>query len=317
MTSPLGHLEKLYGATSMSCGRQGSDSNPFVSVIVPVYNDPLRLETCLRALEEQTYPRDSYEVIVVDNGSDESIEHVVAGFSQAMASYESRPGSYAARNRGLSLSVGEILAFTDSDCIPAPDWIKKGVEILSKHPNHKVVGGRVEFLFEAPDLPTATELYDSMIHLDTKRYIEQEGFTATANLFTYRSIFDHIGYFDADLRSSGDREWGQRATSLGFRPIYADDVLVAHPARYSFAQLREKTVRLVLGYKGMKKKRCSTGKKLNIASLRSLLPPLITLTRLGLSRKVPAIDHIKILLFCLALHSVKMRELFRIRLLGY
>ena len=301
----------------MPCSREESDSNPFVSVIVPVYNDPLRLEICLRALEEQTYPGDSYEVIVVDNGSDESIEPVVAGFSQATAGFESQPGSYAARNKGISLSRGEILAFTDSDCIPAHDWIRKGVEILSKHPNHKVVGGRVRFLFETPDRPTAAEIYDSMIHLDTKRYIEQEGFTATANLFTYRGVFDHIGYFDADLRSSGDREWGQRATSLGFGPIYADDVLVAHPARNSFAQLREKMVRLVLGYNGMKKKICSTGKKLNIASLRSFLPPLITLVRLGLNRKVPAIDHIKILLLGLALHSVKMKELFRIRLLGH
>ena len=55
-------------------------STPFVSVIIPVYNDPIRLETCLQALEEQTYPKSSYEVIVVDNGSDESIEPIVVEF---------------------------------------------------------------------------------------------------------------------------------------------------------------------------------------------------------------------------------------------
>jgi glycosyltransferase involved in cell wall biosynthesis len=54
----------------------------FVSVIIPVYNDPVRLKTCLQVLAEQTYPNEAYEVIVVDNGSDESIEPIVAEFSQ-------------------------------------------------------------------------------------------------------------------------------------------------------------------------------------------------------------------------------------------
>lgn len=61
-------------------------SNPFVSVIIPVYNDPIRLKICLQVLEKQTYPENAYEVIAVDNGSDESIEPIVAGFNQAKAS---------------------------------------------------------------------------------------------------------------------------------------------------------------------------------------------------------------------------------------
>ena len=61
-------------------------STPFVSVIIPVYNDPERLKTCLQALEEQTYPKSAYEVIVVDNGSDESIEPLVAGSVKSILS---------------------------------------------------------------------------------------------------------------------------------------------------------------------------------------------------------------------------------------
>jgi len=99
-------------------------ATPFISAIIPVYNDSIRLRTCLQALEEQTYPKGAYEVIVVDNGSDESIEPIVAEFNQAKASYEPHPQSYAARNKGLSLARGGVIAFTDSDCIPAPDWIE-------------------------------------------------------------------------------------------------------------------------------------------------------------------------------------------------
>ncbi len=79
----------------------------FVSVIIPVYNELIRLKTCLQALEDQTYPKHAYEVIVVDNGSDEDIKTIVAGFNQVKQSYEAQPGSYAARNKRLSLAQGK------------------------------------------------------------------------------------------------------------------------------------------------------------------------------------------------------------------
>ena len=108
----------------------------FVSVIIPVYNDSARVKICLEALEKQTYPQNLYEVIVVDNASDEypAIKDVVCQFSQAIAAYESRPGSYAARNKGISLAKGDIIAFTDADCIPAKNWIEKGVANLLSVP---------------------------------------------------------------------------------------------------------------------------------------------------------------------------------------
>ena len=107
-------------------------SNLFVSVIIPVYNDSERLKLCLEALENQTYSKDLYEVIVVDNASEEDIKSIVGQFSQAKYTYESQSGSYVARNKGISIARGEILAFTDSDCIPASDWIEKGVANLFK-----------------------------------------------------------------------------------------------------------------------------------------------------------------------------------------
>lgn len=98
----------------------------FVSVIIPVLNDSERLKLCLEALEHQTYPKKLYEVIVVDNGSDQSIGSVVSKFTQATATAESHPGSYVARNKGILIAQGDIIAFTDADCIPALDWIEKG-----------------------------------------------------------------------------------------------------------------------------------------------------------------------------------------------
>ena len=75
-------------------------SKPFVSVIIPVYNDSKRLQICLNALDNQTYPKDKYEVTAIDNGSDEEVSPLVSVYRQAKAIYEAKPGSYAARNKG-------------------------------------------------------------------------------------------------------------------------------------------------------------------------------------------------------------------------
>src|SRR5215216_464513 len=130
---------------------------PFVSVIVPVFNDAVRLRTCLEALVEQTFPRHRFEIIVVDNGSDQPLDGLVAELPRARLTVEPRPGSYAARNRGIALSRGDILAFTDSDCLPAPAWLECGVRSLTEDENCGLVGGHIEVVFSNPDRPGAVE----------------------------------------------------------------------------------------------------------------------------------------------------------------
>lgn len=223
-------------------------SNPFVSVVVPVFNDPEHLKICLEALENQTYLKSLYEVIVVDNGSDESIEPIVSQFSQAIATYESRIGSYAARNKGISLAKGEVIAFTDADCIPAPDWIEKGVENLLSVPKCGLVAGRVELFFQNPGKPNAVELFESLDWWRSqKEAIENDKYGATANVFTFKSVIDDVGYFDDTFKSCGDQEWGWRIFSSGYKQIYADDTYVYHPLRTNLAQFSKKVTRLLGG----------------------------------------------------------------------
>ena len=141
----------------------------FVSVIIPVFNDSERLQKCLAALDKQTYPQNLYEVIVVDNASDQSIEEMVNQFEQAIATYESQPGSYAARNQGIKLARGEILAFTDSDCLPTTNWIEKGVEALLNEPKYTIVGGKIELFFRDPNNLTAVEQYEKLTAFPQKK----------------------------------------------------------------------------------------------------------------------------------------------------
>lgn len=222
-------------------------STPFVSVIIPVYNDYDRLKKCLEILDAQTYPKQSYEVIVVDNNSTDDISSLVQHFEQTKYEFEPVPGSYSARNKGLAIAKGEILGFTDSDCVPAANWIEKGVANILKYPDCGLVAGRINFSFQNPTNPHPAELYDSLYFLQQKKYIEDDHFGATANVFTTRKIFDAVGLFNATLKSGGDRDWGERVYAAGYEQIYAADVEIAHPARASFQELNTKLRRV---YKG-------------------------------------------------------------------
>lgn len=224
-----------------------SNKNPFVSVIVPVYNDIERLRKCLVSLDNQTYSRAAYEVIVVDNGSDTPVVSQIDHFKQTVLTKETQPGSYAARNKGISISKGEIIAFTDSDCIPLPEWLERGVACLQRNPDCGFVGGRIILSFRNPERLSAVEVYEKMNAFNQKRKVEKYTHGATANLFAYKKIFDRMGLFDPTLKSGGDAQWGHRVYESGFEPVYADDVCVFHPARFNWSQLYNKITRVVGG----------------------------------------------------------------------
>jgi glycosyltransferase involved in cell wall biosynthesis len=285
----------------------------FVSVIIPVLNDSERLATCLEALENQTYPIARYEVIVVDNGSDEDIDAVVERFDIATAAFDRRVGSYAARNKGVSLARGEILAFTDSDCTPNPDWIEKGVQNLLTFPDVGFVGGKVEFLFKKQQRPNAYELYDSIASFRQKDNIENYNFSVTANLFTFKSVFQHVGPFNDTLKSGGDREWGQRVHSSGYKLVYAENACVAHPARSTLLQLTKKAIRVTGGLHELKNNQGNSF--FSLFKHSGLIPPLRKTYHLIINKRLSKKrEKIKVILIHLVLNYVKAYETIRLQL---
>lgn len=278
---------------------------PRVSVIIPVYNDAERLQVCLQALEVQTYPEALFEVLVVDNGSSESLEQVVRLYPHARLSFESQQSSYAARNTGITLARGEVLAFTDSDCIPAPTWLEMGVKHLLRTPNCGLLGGKVDIFFQNPHHPTTVELYDCMMHLRQKMYIEDMKFSATANLFTFAQVFRQVGNFDPLLKSGGDREWGRRVFLSGYALFYADDVRVAHPARRSLEQLCRKQRRISRGELQLQRKIPISGWVRKRDLVIRFIPPLITVARL---QQVPFEKKLQILGIWVVLRTVEVHE---------
>lgn len=225
-----------------------TSQQPFVSVIVPVYNDPRHIKSCIEALLKQTYPRDCYEILVVDNGSSDTTREVIAKYPVTLLVEDQIQSSYAARNKGLAQARGEIIAFTDSDCTPAPHWITEGVRPILEH-NADLVGGNVRFTYSPR--PTGAEIYDSISNMQMEQGIQKRQVAKTANLFARKRVFDIVGPFPSNLKSGGDVYWTRQATSAGHRLVYAPAAEVAHPTR-RLAELVKKQYRVGKGQRAVR-----------------------------------------------------------------
>jgi len=228
-----------------------------VSVIIPVYNDRVRIRKALDALVNQTYSRDSYEIVVADNGSTDNTRSAVQVYCDAYPNLvrtvtENKiQSSYAARNQGLQVARGEILAFTDSDCIPELDWIELGVRALEEE-GVTCGGGRIVFFFKS-SRPNIYEHFDAGRKLNQQSFVQNAGFAATANFFARREVFDRHGRFRDDLISGGDYEFGRRLTKAGEKLIFIPDAVVKHPARSTFRAIVEKSQRVAEGEKQLQR----------------------------------------------------------------
>jgi glycosyltransferase involved in cell wall biosynthesis len=185
-------------------------------------------------------PRANYEIIVADNASPQG-EKALADLIADRATLVIVPekGAGPARNGGVAIARGEILAFTDSDCLPDPRWLEQGVAVLERF---DIVGGRMNVLIDHDGPLTPAEAFEAVFAFDNADYVKAKGFTVTANLFCRRADFDRVGPFRADM--SEDKEWCHRATAKGLTLGYAKDALVSHPPRRSWEELRTKFARI-------------------------------------------------------------------------
>lgn len=248
--------------------------SPFISIIIPHYNDPDRLARCLQQLENQTYPADRYEVIVIDNGSEVLPESVVARFPHAQLLIERKSGSYIARNKGISVAKGEIVAFTDADCLPQLDWLENGTNALLQNNKIGLVAGEVDIFAVAPDSQTAVEIYEQLYAFPIESFVKFWHFGVTANLFTRMETIEKIGMFNGELKSGGDLEWGQRVYAAGYEVVYGKDVIIKHPALKNAQAIYLKKRRVHGGYHDLLVQQNTPYKYLWQDFPKDLIPPL-------------------------------------------
>jgi len=190
-----------------------------VSVIVPAWNAEATIGRTLESLAGQDLS--AYEVIVVDDGSEDRTAAEVERSGAARLIRGDHRGPAAARNRGVGASRGGILAFTDADCFPTAGWLREGVAALA---DADIVQGAVR-----PDPTAVRGPFDRTVWVDGRVALYE-----TANLLVRRPLFERVGGFE-DWLSVGlgkplaEDVWlGWRARRAGARVAYSEAALVHH-----------------------------------------------------------------------------------------
>ena len=164
------------------------------SIIVPVYNTGKHLEQCIAALCTLDYPRDEYEILMVDNNSTDNSPAILAAATGIRALQEAKQGSYAARNRGLREARGEFLAFTDSDCMPDPGWLR-AIEKSFEDPQVQVVLGPRRPAYNQGLVRMLTDYEEQKDRLVYSSSSPELYYGFTNNLGARRSVYDRYGPF--------------------------------------------------------------------------------------------------------------------------
>ncbi len=196
---------------------------PDVSVIVPAHRAATTLPACLRSLENQRCSV-TYEVIVVDDGSDDGTAEVALPFDVRVLR-SPREGPAAARNLGASRAHGRILLFTDADCQPRFDWIEEMLKPLTDPDVAAVKGAYRSF---------QKELVARFVQLDREqRYRRTQGYPYVDSLFTNaaairRPVFEEVGGFNPALKVHEDTDLSFRLRRGGHHIRFNPHAIVYH-----------------------------------------------------------------------------------------
>lgn len=243
----------------------------FISIIIPVFNDAEHIDNCLKHILKQDFPKELFEIIVVDNGSCDGSIEVVKNYKEVtlIMEHERKNSPYSARNRGIENSKGDIIALLDSTCYPHAAWLSNASNVLEDKSIH-ILGGDVRFRYDGK--PTAAKYYDSLINIKIKESIENHQVSKTANLFVRKSIFEDIGLFPESIRSGGDVSWTKEASNRGYVLAFSKDSYVTKSAR-SFIPLLHKQWRVSLNQPRIWTKSDGKIKIKRYISINKLLPP--------------------------------------------
>jgi glycosyltransferase involved in cell wall biosynthesis len=204
--------------------------HPFVSIIVPVYNDRGRIGACIEALLRQKWPADRREILIVDNNSTDGTRDIIAKYPVRLLVEKDRQSSYAARNLGLREAKGEIIAFTDSDARAHANWLTVGIARMERD-RIDYLSCRVKMFFGHGASPTLLDMVDYHFAFDNEVDMKFSHSTPTVALITRRSVIEKVGGFSEELISGGDVEFGDRVWRAGFRQAYEPHAIVYHPCR--------------------------------------------------------------------------------------
>jgi lipopolysaccharide/colanic/teichoic acid biosynthesis glycosyltransferase/glycosyltransferase involved in cell wall biosynthesis len=198
-----------------------------VSVVVPAFNAAATLDECLTALLNQSAPRSSYEIIVVDDGSLDATADVALSYGEQGIRLVRQPnqGAAGARNTGVAESTGDLLLFTDSDCAPQPDWIE---HMVAAFDDPEVVGAKGTYLTHQRQLVARFVQVEYEDRYDRMRNQERINFVDTYSAGYRRNVFLQNEGFDVSARFVEDQEFSFRLAAKGYKLVFVPTAQVFH-----------------------------------------------------------------------------------------
>lgn len=209
-----------------------SSPQPAVSVVIPTYGRPMQLADCLAALGRQTLPRDAFEVLVVDDGSPLPLDGAIASSDDGLRPRlfrQANAGPAAARNRGVHEARGPLVAFTDDDCRPEPDWLAALVAAERRLPGALVGGSTINGL-PRELFSSTSQLIVDMVYDHFNVEPDDAYFLTSNNVLCSREAYLAIGGFDASFPRAGaeDRDFCDRWRAAGRRLAWAPEARIEH-----------------------------------------------------------------------------------------
>lgn len=235
----------------MAEGRAEKDYELELSVVIPALE---LTDHLVRWVSEVacSEPGFAFEILVVLNHEERPLDVVLP--SPARVLFCEKPGSYAARNVGISAARGRVIAFTDSDVTPDGAWLREGYTAVETFDFKRLICGEVE---PYRTRKNAWSAYDFMFYLRQRHAVLRRGLAATVNLWVPADIVRALGGFNETLLSCADLEFCLRAGDAGYQMAFADHARVKHPAREGMWTLIQKERRVAGGQIGLSRLRNS------------------------------------------------------------
>ncbi|MBN1425073.1 glycosyltransferase [Candidatus Fermentibacteria bacterium] len=198
-------------------------SSPSISLIIPVRNAAHLLPGCVASIRGMDYSAQKLELLVVDNGSTDDSSSVARELGATVLS-ESQPGPYAARNCGAAAARGDILAFTDADCVLDPGWATAVEQAMGRYDaacglslgaSGGLIAGLIQQRYEANLRGRAGAIPPRPV-FDTR------------NAAVTRAMFERVKGFDARLDDFSDDLFGIAVVQAGGRLALREDMVVTH-----------------------------------------------------------------------------------------
>jgi glycosyltransferase involved in cell wall biosynthesis len=195
----------------------GPAVDPPISAIIPCYNGDRYLAAAIQSVVSQSHP--PAEVLVVDDGSTDRTAEVAKGFGGAVHYHrQAHAGSGAARNLGIELAAGDLLAFLDADDLWAEDKLEGQVAALRADPELDIVCGHAE-QFVSPDLPAEAR---ARLRVDERPMPSQ----LPGALLVRRPVFGRVGAYSTRYETATEMDWFMRATEHGVKTLMLPAVVL-------------------------------------------------------------------------------------------